>query len=90
MGPKLAICPEQIFFGIDHCYYFYLPTALFTVQHLKEILQWIQNYDDAPFFGLKVVHLPQINFFFRKSVNEPCFFIHAYIHAENQSQILIY
>ena len=73
MGPKLAICPKQIFFGIDHCYYFYLPTALFTVQHLKEILQWIQNYDDAPFFGLKVVHLPQIIFFSENLLMSPVF-----------------
>ena len=27
-------------------------------------------------------------FFFRKPVNEPFFFIHAYLHAKNQSQIL--
>ena len=39
--------------GINHCYYFHLPMALFIVQNLKEILQWIQNYDDAPFLGPK-------------------------------------
>ena len=27
--------------------------ALFIVQNLKKILQWIQNYDDAAFFDLK-------------------------------------
>ena len=32
---------NKFFFGINHCYYFHLPTALFVVQHLKEILQWI-------------------------------------------------
>ena len=41
------------FLGINHCYYFHLPMALFIVQNLKEILQWIQNYDDAPFLGPK-------------------------------------
>ena len=24
-GPKLPICPEQNFFGINHCYYFHYP-----------------------------------------------------------------
>ena len=32
--------------GINHCYYFHLPMNLFVVQNLKEILRWIQNYDD--------------------------------------------
>ena len=41
------------FFGINHCYYFHLSMALFTVQNLKEILQWFQNYDDPPFLGPK-------------------------------------
>ena len=44
---------NKIFFGINHCYYFHLPIALFIVQNLKDILQWIQNYDDAPFLGPK-------------------------------------
>ena len=34
--------------------------------------------------------IPQIRIFFlRKPINEPFFFIHAYLHAENQSQISI-
>ena len=41
------------FFYINHCYYFHLRMALIVVQNLKEILQSIQNYDDAPFFGPK-------------------------------------
>ena len=44
---------NKIFFDINHCYYFHLPIALFRVQNLKEILQWIQNYDDAPFLVQK-------------------------------------
>ena len=44
---------NKIFLGINHCYYFHLPMALFIVQNLKEILQWIQNYDDAPFLDPK-------------------------------------
>ena len=44
---------DTVFLGINHCYYFHLPMALFIVQNLKEILQWIQNYDNAPFLGPK-------------------------------------
>ena len=28
---------NKTFWGINHCYYFHLPVALFTVQNLKEI-----------------------------------------------------
>ena len=44
---------NKTFFRINNCYYFHLPMALFIVESLKEILQWIQNYDDAPFLGPK-------------------------------------
>ena len=44
---------NKAFFGINHCYYFYLPMTFFIVQNLKEIFQWIQNYGDAPFLGPK-------------------------------------
>ena len=44
---------NKTIFGIQHCYYFHLPMALFVVQNLKETLQWIQNYDDALFLGPK-------------------------------------
>ena len=44
---------NKLFVGINHCYCFHLPMALFIMQNLKEILQWIQNYDDAPFLGPK-------------------------------------
>ena len=44
---------KKTFFGINHCYYFDLPMAVFIVQSLNVILQWIQNYDDAPFLGQK-------------------------------------
>ena len=44
---------NNFFLGINHYYYFHLPMALFIVQNLKETLQWIQSYDDAPFLGPK-------------------------------------
>ena len=41
-------------------------------------------------FGPKVVHLPQINFFPENVLMSLVSFIHVYLHAKNQSQILIY
>ena len=46
--------------------------ALFTVQNLKKFLQQIQSYD-AQFLGPKWP-ISQNENFFRKPVNEPCFF----------------
>ena len=62
--------------------------ALFIAQNLKEILQWIQDYDDAPFLGRKwsIYH----NFLSENLLMSLVSFIHAYLHAKNQSQILIY
>ena len=54
LGQKQPISLKKIFLSINHFYYFHLPMALFIVQNLKEILQWIQNYDDSPFLGPKL------------------------------------
>ena len=37
--------------------------ALFMVQNLKKILQWIQSYEDVPFLGPKCSICPTQNFF---------------------------
>ena len=47
--------------------------AFFVVQKLKNFLQQIQSYEDVPFLGPKWPIFPNENFF-RKPVNEPCFF----------------
>ena len=47
--------------------------ALFIVQNLKKFLQQIQSYEDVQFFGPKWSISPNKNFF-RKPINEPCFF----------------
>ena len=41
-------------------------------------------------FGSKVVHLPQIIFFSENLLMSLVSFIHVYLHAKNESQILIY
>ena len=68
---------NKFFLGINHCYYFHLAMALFIMQNLKKILQCIQNYDDASFLDFWAQSGPftsNIYIFFRKPVNEPCFF----------------
>ena len=89
LGPKWSICPKQIFFGklLISFSSTYQPLSLCKI--LKKFFQRIQSYEDVQFLGPKWPISPNENFF-RKPVNEPYFFIHAYLHAKNQSQILIY
>ena len=89
MGPKEPICPEQKNFRINHCCYFHLPMALFIVQNFKKILQWIQNYDYAPFLSPKDSFAPNKNFS-RKPDNEPCLFSLFLFFLKIITIILIY
>ena len=65
----------------------YYPLSLRKI--FKKFFQRIQSYEDAQFLGPKWPISPNENFF-RKHANVPCFFHQAYLHAKNQSQILIY
>ena len=47
--------------------------ALFIAQNFKKFFQQIQSYEDVQFLGPKWPISPNENFF-RKPVNEPCFF----------------
>ena len=74
LGPKQPICPEQKIFG-------YKPLLLISSTYgplhcakFKGNLTMDPELWQCTIFGPKVVHLPQINLFFRKSVNEPCSF----------------
>ena len=69
-GPEWPICSEQFFLSTNHCYYFHLPVGPF---HCAKFFLWIQSYVDAQFLGPKWPISPNDNFF-RKPVNEPCFF----------------
>ena len=73
--PRMAHLPWAIFFkSTSHCYYFHLPIGPFHCAKFKKnsysrsrVMRmhnfWAQN---GPF--------PQMRIFFRKPVNEPCFF----------------
>ena len=71
--PKWPICPEKFFLVQTIIITFIYLLALFIVQNLKKFLQRIQSYEDAQFLGPKWPISPNENFF-RKPVNEPCFF----------------
>ena len=73
LGPEWPICPEQFFLSRNHCYYFHLPIGPFIVQNLKQFFLWRQSYEDAQFLGTKWPISLNDNFF-RKPINEPCFF----------------
>ena len=60
--------------------------ALFIEQNLKKFLQQIQSYEDAQFLGPKWPTRIFSENLFMSLVS----FMHAYLHAKNQSQILIY
>ena len=71
-GPKMVHL-SQIFFGkIINIIFIYL-LALSLCKILKKFFQRIQSYEDAQFLGPKWPISPNENFF-RKPVNEPCFF----------------
>ena len=61
-GPRWPICQEQIFFGINHYYYFHLLTGTFHSAKFKKILTADLELWCA-IFGPKMVHFPKWEFF---------------------------
>ena len=84
-GAKWPICPKQKRFVQTIIITFIYLLALLIVQNFKALLQQIQSCENVPFLGPKWPISPNENFF-RKIFP----FIHACLHAKNQSQILIY
>ena len=89
LGPKWSICPKQFFFLLEIYYHHsHLPISPFHYVKFKKdsssrvmsmCYLWVQN---GPF--------PQIRIFLENLLMSLVSFIHAYLHARNQSQILIY
>ena len=88
LGPKWSICPKQFFFLLEIYYHHsHLPISPFHYVKFKKDSSsrvmsmcnlWVQN---VPF--------PQIRIFLENLLMSLVSFIHAYLHARNQSQILI-
>ena len=85
-GPKMVqFPPNKIFFGKKLLISFsstYWPLSLYKI--LKKFLKQIQSYQDMPFLGPKC-HLPKREFFSENLLISLVPFIHAYLHAKNQS-----
>ena len=88
--PKKVHLPQTIFFlKIINIILIYL-LAPFIVQNFKKFFQQIQSYKDVQFFGPKMAPFLKWEFFSEKMLLSLVSFIHAYLHAKNLSQILIY
>ena len=73
-GPKMVHLPQTKFFLESYYYHSRLPMSPFQcAKFLKKFFQQIQSYEDVQFLGPKWPISPNENFF-RKPVNEPCFF----------------
>ena len=90
LGPKWSICPKQIFFWkIINIILIYL-LAPFIVQNFKKILPADPELWGCTIFGPKMTHFPKWQFISENLLMSLVSFIHAYLHAKNRSQILIY
>ena len=73
LGPKWSICLKQFFFWkIINIIVIYL-LAPFIVQNFKKIFHWIRVMRVCNFWTQNDP-FPQKRIFFRKPINEPCFF----------------
>ena len=73
---------NKFFLSTNHCYYFDLPIGPF---YCAKFFLWIQSFVDVqndPF--------PKMRVFSENLLMSLVSFIHAYLHAKNETQILIY
>ena len=89
--PKMVHLPQTIFFWkIINTILTYL-SAPFIVQNLKKFFQRIQSCGGMRNFWAQNGPFPQVRIFFSENLLMSLVsLIHAYRHAKNQSQILIY
>ena len=89
-GPKMVHLPQTNFFWkIINIILIYL-LAPFIVQNFKKILPADPELWGCAIFGPKMAHFPKWEFFSENLLMSLVSFIHAYLRAKNQSQILIY
>ena len=82
--------PNKIFLEkIINIIFIYLLTP-FIVQNFKNILKADPELLGCAIFGPKIANLLKWNFFSENQLISLVLFIYAYLHAKNQSQILIY
>ena len=89
-GGSRVMRMHQIFFWkIINIILIYL-LAPFIGQNLKKILPADPELWGCAIFGPKMAHFPKWEFFSENLLMSLVSFIHAYLQAKNQSQILIY
>ena len=88
LGPKWSTCPKQFFFW----------KLSLSLSSTYQPLSFWQNFKILPadpalwgcaIFGPKMAHFPKWYFFSENLLMSLVSFIHAYLHSENQSQILV-
>ena len=92
LGPKWSICHKQIFFWkkIINILFIYQQVP-FIKQNFQKSFAVDPELWGCTIFGPKMVHFPKWEFFFSENLLMSLVsFIHAYLNAKNQSQILIY
>ena len=89
LDPKWPVCPKFFSWKIINIILIYL-LAPFTVQNFKKILPADLELWGCAIFGPKMAHFPKREFFSVNLLMSLGSFIHAYLHAKIQSQILIY
>ena len=90
LGPKWPISPEQNFFGTNHYYYFHLPIGPFHCAKFSKNSSSKSRVMRMCHFWAQNGPFAQIRIFSENLFIGLVPFIHAYLHAKNQSQILIY
>ena len=68
-GPKWPICPEQIFFGTNHYYYFHLPIGPFYCANFFKILTVNPELWGCPIFWVQNGPFAQNKKFLEKKFN---------------------
>ena len=90
LDPKWSICPKQTFFWkIINIILIYLLVP-FIGQNFKKILPADPELWGCAIFRPKMAHFPKWEFFSENLLMSLVSFALAYLHAKNQSQILIY
>ena len=86
--PKMVHLPPKKFYLKNYQYHSRVPISPFQcAKFLKKFFQRIQRIHN---FWVQNGPFPQIRIFSENLLMSLVSFIHAYLHAKNQSQILIY
>ena len=85
LGKKWPICPQKIFFWKIIIMTLIYLLAPFIVQNFEKPLPADSEFWGCTIFRPKRAHFPKWDFFFKKPLNEPCFF-HSCISTGQKSK----